>query len=114
MENKTVADLIFFDTHAPEYSESLTAEDRCVRGRPLQRTWHHFTSEDERFFAGIWEAEPGCWTIRYTENEFCQILSGHSVLRDSTASGRSWKRPARFTLFTSLEVPSQRPVQDRR
>jgi mannose-6-phosphate isomerase-like protein (cupin superfamily) len=32
------------------------------------------------------EAEPGCWKIRYTENEFCPILNGRSILRD--ASGR--------------------------
>lgn len=29
------------------------------------------------------EAEPGCWKINYTENEFCHILAGHSILRDA-------------------------------
>ena len=79
----SVDQLIFFDRHEPEFEESLTAAEKCIRGRPRQRTWHHFTSPDQRFFAGIWEAEPGCWTVEYTENEFCQILSGRSVLRDS-------------------------------
>jgi len=83
MTGKTAADLVFFDRHEPEYSESLTPADRCISGQPLQRTWHHFTSTDDKFFAGMWEAEPGCWRIQYTENEYCRILSGRSVLRDS-------------------------------
>lgn len=103
MESKTIANLVFFDTHEPEYSETLTTEYRCVRGRPLQRTWHHYTSQDQKFFAGIWEAEPGCWRIRYTENEFCRILSGRSVLRDElggereVVAGDNFTIPAGFT-----------------
>jgi uncharacterized cupin superfamily protein len=82
----TIADLVFFDEHQAEFEESVTAAEKCVRGRPLQRSWHHFTSSDGKFFAGLWEAEPGCWAVSYTENEFCQILVGRSVLRD--AGGR--------------------------
>jgi uncharacterized cupin superfamily protein len=88
MKDKTIDDLVFFEVHGAEFSESVTAEEKCRRGRPVQRTWHHFTSDDEKFFAGFWEAEPGCWKIHYTENEFCQILEGRSVLRDATGSER--------------------------
>ncbi len=86
MHNKNIDDLIFFAEHEPEYDEALTPAEKCVSGRPMQRTWHHFTSADEKFFTGTWEADPGCWHIEYTENEFCQILSGRSILRD--AEGR--------------------------
>lgn len=86
MNTKTSDDLIFFDRHDAEFSEHQTPADRCVVGQPMQRTWNHFTSADERFFAGIWEAEPGCWRIRYTENEFCQILSGRSIVRDASGA----------------------------
>ena len=82
----TIADVVFFDEHPAEFEESVTAAEKCVRGQPLQRSWHHFTSSDGKFLAGLWEAEPGCWTVHYTENEFCQILVGRSVLRD--AGGR--------------------------
>lgn len=74
---------IFFDRHEAETSEYRTPADKCVAGQPLQRTWNHYTSGDGKFFAGIWEAEPGCWKIAYTEHEFCRILSGHSLLRDA-------------------------------
>ena len=82
MIESTLDDVVFFEEHEPEFSEAVTPAEKCLDGRPVQRTWHHFTSSDEKFFAGIWEAEPGRWSISYTENEFCQILSGRSILRD--------------------------------
>jgi len=91
-------DLVFFDDHEPEFDEYLTAEEKCIRDQPLQRTWHHFTSDDDKFFAGIWEAEPGCWEVDYTENEFCQILAGRSILRDETGRERELKAGDNFTI----------------
>jgi uncharacterized cupin superfamily protein len=98
MKNKSVDDLIFFDQHEPDYSQAETSSEKCVRGRPRQTTWHHFTSDDEKFFAGIWEAEPGCWKINYTENEFCQVLAGHSVLRDTGGNERTLRAGDNFTI----------------
>ena len=83
MASRNIDDLIFFDRHAAEFSEVKTDIEKCLRGQPLQKTWHHFTSDDEKFFSGTWEAEPGCWNINYTENEYCHILAGKSILRDS-------------------------------
>ena len=76
-------EILFFDRHEAEFDEYETPQEKCVRGQPTQRTWNHFTSSDGRFFAGLWEAEPGCWRITYTENEFCQILAGRSILRSA-------------------------------
>lgn len=100
--SKSIHDLIFFDENIAEYAEYLTAEEKCVRGQPLQKTWNHFSSQDQKFFAGLWEAEPGCWKIDYTENEFCQIVYGNSILRDSDGNehplqpGDSFTIPAGF------------------
>ena len=74
---------VFFADEQAEFSESDTPAGKRVTGNPLQRTWNHYASDDEKFFAGVWEAEPGCWKIRYTEHEFCRILAGRSILRDS-------------------------------
>lgn len=98
----SVEELVFFEQHEPELDEYPTPVEKCVKGQPLQRTWHHFTSADEKFFAGLWEAEPGCWNISYTENEFCQIVAGRSVLRDEQggermlAAGDNFVIPAGF------------------
>jgi len=95
--------IIFFDEHEAEFDECATAPEKALRGQPLQRTWHYFTSGDEKFFAGLWEAEPGCWSIRYTENEYCQILAGRSILRDDQGrervvrAGDSFVIPAGFS-----------------
>jgi len=94
----TIENLVFFDSHEPEFDESPTDADKCLKGQPLQRTWHHFTSKDDRFFAGIWEAGPGCWTVSYTENEFCQILSGSSVLRDEAGHEVTLKAGDNFVI----------------
>jgi uncharacterized cupin superfamily protein len=95
---RTIRDLTFFDEHDPEFSEVLTATEKCLSGQPMQRTWHHFTSEDDKFFAGFWEAEPGCWKINYTENEFCQILAGRSILRDTDGNEHPLKAGDNFTI----------------
>lgn len=75
-----MADAIFFDRNEAEFLEYDTPKEKCVSGQPKQRLWNHFTTADEKFYTGIWEAEPGRWKIDYTENEFCQILAGHSIL----------------------------------
>ena len=94
----SITDLVFFAEHEPEYSEAPTPAEKCVRGQPLQRTWHYFTSDDEKFFAGTWEAEPGCWTVSYTENEFCRILEGRSILRDTDGNERELKAGDDFVI----------------
>ncbi len=79
-------ELLVFDRHDPEFEEYLTPQEKCVRGQPKQRTWNHYTSADGKFFSGLWEGEPGCWRITYTEHEFCQLLSGRVILRGSDGS----------------------------
>ena len=95
---KTIRDLIFLDENVPEFSEVLTAAEKCTVGQPLQRTWHHFTSDDQKFFVGLWEAEPGCWNISYIENEFCQIIAGRSILRDTDGNEHALQAGDNFTI----------------
>ena len=103
MPDTGIGTLVFLDEHEPEYSATPADADRAVRGRPEQRTWHHFTSQDEKFFAGYWEADPGCWKIRYTENEFCQILAGESILRDNEGNERRVKAGDNFVIPAGFE-----------
>jgi uncharacterized cupin superfamily protein len=98
MKNKSNDDLVFFAEHEAQFSQSATTKEKRIRGQPMQSTWHHFTSDDEKFFAGIWEAEPGCWKIHYTENVFCQIISGQSVLRDVSGNEKKIRKGDNFTI----------------
>ncbi|HSN52411.1 MAG TPA: cupin domain-containing protein [Woeseiaceae bacterium] len=84
-----MADIVFFDRQAVDVDEYQTPAEKCVRGRPTQRVWNYHTSSDGKFFSGLWEGDPGCWRVNYTENEFCRILSGRSILR--SASGEEFE-----------------------
>src|SRR5690606_3972957 len=88
---KGIHDLVFFDEHIADFSEDPISADKLIRGKPLQRSWNHFTSEDDKLFVGVWEAEPGCWRVEYTENEYCRILAGRSILRDREVTENSRK-----------------------
>ncbi|MDX1500210.1 MAG: cupin domain-containing protein [Woeseiaceae bacterium] len=103
MARQLIADIPFFDRHDAEFSESRTPKEKCIDGQPLQRTWNHFTSADEKFFAGTWEAEPGCWQISYTENEYCRIVSGRSILRDADGNETELKPGDEFVIPSGFE-----------
>jgi uncharacterized protein len=65
---------------ASEPVEYLPAAEKIVSGHPLQRVWSHYTDASQKFSVGIWECEPGAWRVRYTEEEYCRIVTGRSLL----------------------------------
>lgn len=79
---KKVSDLVNISTSTAKVEHYPTAEDRLVKGNPTQNNRLDFAIED-KFFAGEWGSEVGCWKIKYTENEYFHILSGKSILRDT-------------------------------
>lgn len=60
--------------------EDRPAPDRVISGDPVFTTWNH--EERDGLFAGVWQATPGKWRIRYDEWEFCHIREGRSVITD--------------------------------
>ncbi len=103
MTVKSIDAVRFFAEHRPPCEKAAVDAERCVRGQPVTRTWHQFTSDDEQFFAGTWEAEPGCWNIAYSENEYCEILSGRSILRDAAGAEHVLERGDRFVIPAGFE-----------
>lgn len=85
---------------APETSP--IAADRVVSGEPVQETWLEFADQTSGFYVGRWRCTPGKWRIAYTEQEYCLLLSGVSVLtaEDGTATpvraGDAFVIPAGF------------------
>ena len=45
------------------------------RAIPSETATNLFQSADDRFDAGIWEAQPGKWRVVFAENEFCHLLA---------------------------------------
>lgn len=81
--SKTLEDVVSFATSTAETERYPTPRERLVSGEPMQEATTHFAA-DERFFAGEWAAEVGCWQVSYTEHEYFRILEGRSILRDNT------------------------------
>lgn len=67
--------------------EYVLSEDKLISGNPKQVVWNTYSDASGRFFAGLWQSEVGKWRIRYTEEEYCHLLQGVSVITD--AQGRA-------------------------
>ena len=83
--SKNLSDLVNFAVSKAATDSYPTPADRLVKGQPQQHNTLHFQA-DERFFAGEWGAEPGCWKVKYSENEYFHILSGKSIIRDTAGN----------------------------
>lgn len=60
--------------------EYYLSPEKLLLGNPKQTIWTQYTSPTEAFFTGIWRSEPGKWTVSYTEEEFCHMLAGTSII----------------------------------
>ena len=49
-------------------------------------------------YCGIWESTPGKWKIAYDEWEYCQILSGISVIAEDGGAAVQVKAGDSFVL----------------
>lgn len=87
------------DAPAEEY---FLPVEKLISGNPKQTLWQHYIDPSAKFLTGIWQSEVGKWHVSYTEEEFCQILEGSSVLNDeqgnavTVSSGESFVIPRGF------------------
>ena len=56
------------------------APEKLLEGNPKQTIWTQYKDATGKFFAGVWRSEPGKWKVSYTEEEFCHMLEGRSVI----------------------------------
>ncbi|MBV8603584.1 MAG: cupin domain-containing protein [Pelomonas sp.] len=83
--------------------EYFLAPEKLIEGNPKQTVWLHYEDPSGQFFVGVWHSEPGKWRVAYTEEEYCQMLEGRSVVTDaagrsfSLAAGDSFVIPRGFT-----------------
>ncbi len=100
---------------APE--EYFLPPEKLIEGNPKQTVWMHFTDPTQQFFVGLWRSEPGKWRIAYTEQEFCLMLEGRSVITDAAGqavtvtAGESFVVPRGFVgTWEVLETTTKRFV----
>jgi uncharacterized cupin superfamily protein len=85
-----------------EPQNSSPDPERKLAGDPRFTVWNHYAERTEQFFAGVWQATPGRWVVRYSEHEFCHLLTGRVVItsdggeRLEFIAGDSFVVPAGF------------------
>jgi uncharacterized cupin superfamily protein len=75
--------IVRLDSAERAAEEYFLAPEKLIRGNPKQTVWMHYTDPSGQFMVGLWRSEPGLWRVRYTEQEYCHILDGTSVLTDA-------------------------------
>lgn len=83
------------DSQVEEY---YVAEEKLIEGNPLQKLWVEYTDPSEKFCAGIWQSEIGKWTIQYTEEEYCHILEGVSLVTEDNGETNQVQAGDRFVI----------------
>jgi uncharacterized protein len=105
--------VVRFDAAARAEEYFLPAA-KLLEGNPRQRVWNHYTDASGKFSAGVWASETGKWNIAYTEEEYCRILAGVSVVTDSRgdavrlSAGDELVIPAGFTGTWEVVEPTRK------
>ena len=106
--------LLKFDASKAVVEEYELPTEKLIAGNPKQRLWKHYTDATGKFFAGIWQSEVGKWHIHYTEEEYCQILQGKSVITDgegnavTVSAGESFVIPRGFIGTWEVVEPTKK------
>lgn len=95
---KFVTDIKTVNTNGIEAETYLPAAEKTVQGKPEQTIWNCFSSPDEKFSVGTWDSQAGEWKVSYSEDEFCLILEGESVIKDSQGRERTVKSGDQFVI----------------
>ncbi|HTY92829.1 MAG TPA: cupin domain-containing protein [Steroidobacteraceae bacterium] len=94
--------------------EYFLPAQKLLQGNPRQTVWLQYTDPTGRFMAGIWHSEPGRWKILYTEEEYCQMLEGRSVITDdaghavTVGAGEEFIIPAGFSGSWEVLEPTRK------
>ena len=74
------------------------AAEKLITGNPQQTLWMHYTDSTNQFFAGVWRSGCGKWKIHYTEEEYCDLLEGVSVITDAEGNAVTVRAGERFVV----------------
>lgn len=107
------ANIVSFE-HLSAPDESAPESGRVLSGAPRQKIWNLFSDSSGQFHAGRWSSTPGRWRVRYTENEFCYLLSGRVVLESDAglrcefSAGQAFVVPQGFSGIWDVQVPTEK------
>lgn len=87
---------------------------KLIAGNPLQTVRMQYTDPSRRFFVGEWHSEVGKWAVAYTEEEYCRLLEGTSILTDAqghavtVTAGDAFVVPRGFVGTWEVVVPTRK------
>lgn len=79
------------------------APEKLLAGSPVFRSWSLDEDEAGGLYAGIWEATPGKWRVSYSEWEYFNVLSGHSILTEDGGEPVHLKAGSRHIIRPGFE-----------
>jgi uncharacterized cupin superfamily protein len=103
-----------FDAAPGAGEDYFLPAEKLIDGNPKQTVWMDYTDPTAKFCAGLWRSEAGKWRIAYTEEEYCQILEGRSVIADTAGHevtvgpGDSFVIPRGFTGTWEVVEPTRK------
>jgi len=103
MNSRHIIRLVDASLPASEPFEYLPSAEKIISGHPLQRVWSQYTDSSEKFSVGVWECEPGAWRVHYTEEEYCRILTGRSLLTNADGVVREVVAGDEFVIPSGFE-----------
>jgi uncharacterized protein len=85
-------------TSLSEPEHYFVPEEKLIVGNPQQTVWMDYTDPSKQFMVGIWRSEPGKWRIHYTEEEFCMMTEGISIVTDAAGQATTLKAGDSFVV----------------
>jgi uncharacterized cupin superfamily protein len=61
----------------------FVSPEKLIIGNPRQTIWTQYEDAGKKFIVGHWRSEPGKWRIKYTEEEYCHMLEGKSIIQSN-------------------------------
>ena len=102
------------DRAEPAREDYFIAPEKLIEGNPMQSVWMQYSDPTNRFLVGTWSSEVGKWKIAYTEEEYCELLDGESVITDESGSavtvrkGDTFVVPRGFTGTWEVVTPTRK------
>lgn len=81
-----------------EVETFLPAAEKIIAGEPKQQIWEHFSNSNRVFHTGVWQSEVGKWQVSYSEDEYCLILAGVSIVTDADGNANTVKAGDQFVI----------------
>lgn len=84
--------------HTSEPEEYYLDEQKLIKGNPKQTLWMDYTDLTQQYFVGVWRSEVGKWLINYTEEEYCCMTEGISIVTDEQGVAIQLKKGDEFVI----------------